>query len=51
MKKWKCKKCGKEKDVEHHENHEIKESKAECLNCGEKVDAPLCCNKKMYIAS
>lgn len=54
MKKWKCKKCGKEEDIEHDNEHEVKkheENKAKCSNCNEIFHAPSCCNKKMYIAS
>ncbi len=51
--KWKCKKCGHEKEITCKDGHKLEKHKegARCTDCKLIIDPPSCCDEKMYIAS
>ncbi len=51
--KWKCKKCGKEIEIDHDKSHKIEKHKngAKCSTCDAYFEPPTCHEQPMYIAS
>ncbi|NOQ37253.1 hypothetical protein GQ472_00055 [archaeon] len=51
--KWKCRKCGKEIEIDHDKSHKIEkhEKGAKCSTCDTFFEPPTCHEQPMYVAS